>query len=87
MSGQDKDKILDEAMDGIAGMVSGGLSLASGAGAEAKALLRTKVERLVTELDLVNGERLEVAQAQINQLRARVEELEKSIKAAKGDSK
>lgn len=85
MSAGDKNQILDEAMDSLAALISGSLELAQGAGAEAKNLLRSRVEKLIADLDLVDREAFEVATAQIEKLHeqlaamaARIEALEKN---------
>jgi BMFP domain-containing protein YqiC len=81
MSARDKKQILDEATDSLAALVAGFLELGQGAGAEAKALLRTRVEKLIGDLDLVDRETFEVAQEQLDKLRAALAVLEARIEA------
>ncbi len=78
MKSDEKNRILDEAFDSIAALVSGGVELAQGASTEARALVRSRFDKLIKDLDLVEREEFDVVRAQLVELEKRIKALEKN---------
>jgi len=74
-------------LDDIAEKVAGGLRLIGGVKQEAESQIKSVLESAFSGLDVVKGERMQVAEAMLNktreqmaELEARIEELEARIK-------
>ena len=78
MKSDEKNRILDEAFDSIAALVSGGVELAQGASTEARSLVRSRFDKLIKDLDLVEREEFDVVRAQLVELEKRIKALEKN---------
>ena len=71
---------LDQAiLDDIAEKIAGGLRMLGGVKDEAQSQVKAVVTGVLQDLDVVTGERMEVAEAMLAKTRARIEELESRI--------
>ncbi len=71
---------LDQAiLDDIAEKIAGGLRMLGGVKDEAQSQIKAVVTGVLQDLDVVTGERMEVAEAMLSKTRARIEELETRI--------
>ena len=71
---------LDQAiLDDIAEKIAGGLRMLGGVKDEAQSQVKAVVTGVLQDLDVVTGERMEVAEAMLSKTRARIEELESRI--------
>ena len=71
---------LDQAiLDDIAEKIAGGLRMLGGVKDEAQSQVKAVVTGVLQDLDVVTGERMEVAEAMLEKTRARIEELETRI--------
>ena len=71
---------LDQAiLDDIAEKIAGGLRMLGGVKDEAQSQVKAVVTGVLQDLDVVTGERMEVAEAMLSKTRAHIEELETRI--------
>lgn len=73
---QSQNPLLDE----IAKAANAAVSLAQAAGDEAKAALRSGVDRMATDMDLIRREEFEALKAEVAALRAELATLKKPAK-------
>jgi len=68
-------------LDDVAEKVAGGLRLIGNVKEEAQAQVKSLLESAFSELDIVNAERMQVAEAMLDKTRQHIAELEARIEA------
>ncbi|OIO69602.1 MAG: 3-octaprenyl-4-hydroxybenzoate carboxy-lyase [Zetaproteobacteria bacterium CG12_big_fil_rev_8_21_14_0_65_55_1124] len=74
-------------LDDVAEKVAGGLRLIGGVKQEAQAQIKSILESAFSGLDVVSGERMQVAEAMLNKTREQMAELEARIEELEAKTK